>query len=160
MDDARARAEALAARAGVTLGGPLPSSRAVSATQARSTTAPWPGAESAVPIEPGIDQISAALTVTFADLVKVPANRRRMRAIARPAAPPSENRILYEIISTVGSSLELEQVLDAVVRLLSDASAVHATASSTWSRTRRAARAARRVGALRAARRRDRARAR
>ena len=50
-----------------------------------------------------------------------------MRAIARPAAPPSENRILYEIISTVGSSLELEQVLDAVVRLLSDASAVHAT---------------------------------
>jgi putative methionine-R-sulfoxide reductase with GAF domain len=50
-----------------------------------------------------------------------------MRAIARPAAPPSENRILYEIISTVGSSLDLEQVLDAVVRLLSDASAVHAT---------------------------------
>jgi len=50
-----------------------------------------------------------------------------MRAIARPAAPPSENRILYEIISTVGSSLELAQVLDAVVRLLSDASAVHAT---------------------------------
>jgi GAF domain-containing protein/PucR-like helix-turn-helix protein/diguanylate cyclase with GGDEF domain len=50
-----------------------------------------------------------------------------MRAIARPAAPPSENRILYEIISTVGSSLELEQVLAAVVRLLSDASAVHAT---------------------------------
>jgi GAF domain-containing protein/sugar diacid utilization regulator len=47
--------------------------------------------------------------------------------IARPAAPPSENRILYEIISTVGSSLELEQVLAAVVRLLSDASAVHAT---------------------------------
>jgi GAF domain-containing protein len=35
-------------------------------------------------------------------------------------------RILYEIISTVGSSLELSAVLDAVVRLLSDASAVHA----------------------------------
>jgi GAF domain-containing protein len=50
-----------------------------------------------------------------------------MPTIARPAAPPSENRILYEIISTVGSSLELEQVLAAVVRLLSDASAVHAT---------------------------------
>jgi GAF domain-containing protein/sugar diacid utilization regulator len=49
-----------------------------------------------------------------------------MRPIARSAAPPSENRILYEIISTVGSSLELEQVLAAVVRLLSDASAVHA----------------------------------
>jgi GAF domain-containing protein len=49
-----------------------------------------------------------------------------MRPIARPAAPSSENRTLYEIISTVGSSLELEQVLAAVVRLLSDASAVHA----------------------------------
>jgi GAF domain-containing protein len=49
-----------------------------------------------------------------------------MPPIAQPAAPPSENRILYEIISTVGSSLELEQVLAAVVRLLSDASAVHA----------------------------------
>jgi putative methionine-R-sulfoxide reductase with GAF domain len=46
--------------------------------------------------------------------------------MARPAAPPSESRILYEIISTVGSSLELEEVLAAVVRLLSDASAVHA----------------------------------
>src|SRR6266540_2143315 len=49
-----------------------------------------------------------------------------MPPIAQPAAPPSENRILYEIISTVGSSLELEQVLAAVVGLLSDASAVHA----------------------------------
>jgi GAF domain-containing protein len=39
---------------------------------------------------------------------------------------PASERILYEIISTVGSSLELEEVLDAVVRLLSDASAVHA----------------------------------
>ena len=35
-------------------------------------------------------------------------------------------RFLAEIISTVGSSLDLEEVLDAVVRLLSDASAVHA----------------------------------
>ena len=41
------------------------------------------------------------------------------------AAQASE-RILYEIISTVGSSLELGEVLDAVVHLLSDASAVHA----------------------------------
>jgi GAF domain-containing protein len=46
--------------------------------------------------------------------------------MARPVAPPSESRILYEIISTVGSSLELEEVLASVVRLLSDASAVHA----------------------------------
>jgi GAF domain-containing protein len=49
-----------------------------------------------------------------------------MALVARSAAPPTENRILYEVISTVGSSLELEQVLAAVVRLLSDASAVHA----------------------------------
>jgi GAF domain-containing protein len=45
--------------------------------------------------------------------------------VGTKAAQASE-RILYEIISTVGSSLELGEVLDAVVRLLSDASAVHA----------------------------------
>jgi hypothetical protein len=37
-----------------------------------------------------------------------------------------EERFLYEIISTVASSLNLEEVLDGVVRLLSDASTVHA----------------------------------
>ena len=37
-----------------------------------------------------------------------------------------EERFLYEIISTVGSSLDLQEVLDGVVKLLSDASAVHA----------------------------------
>jgi GAF domain-containing protein len=37
-----------------------------------------------------------------------------------------DERFLAEIISTVGSSLDLEEVLGAVVRLLSDASAVHA----------------------------------
>jgi GAF domain-containing protein/sugar diacid utilization regulator len=37
-----------------------------------------------------------------------------------------DRRFLYEIISTVSSSLELDRVLAAVVRLLSDASAVHA----------------------------------
>jgi GAF domain-containing protein len=37
-----------------------------------------------------------------------------------------EGRFLYEIISTVGSSLNLDEVLEGVVRLLSDASAVHA----------------------------------
>jgi GAF domain-containing protein len=41
-------------------------------------------------------------------------------------AAQAGERILYEIVSTVGSSLELGEVLDAVVRLLSDASAVHA----------------------------------
>ena len=35
-------------------------------------------------------------------------------------------RILYEIVSTVSSSLDLDEVLGAVVRLLTDASAVHA----------------------------------
>jgi GAF domain-containing protein len=46
--------------------------------------------------------------------------------VAKPAAPPAESRILYDIISTVASSLDLEEVLAAVVRLLSEASAVHA----------------------------------
>jgi GAF domain-containing protein len=46
--------------------------------------------------------------------------------VAKPAAAPAEGRILYEIISTVASSLELEEVLAAVVRLLSEASSAHA----------------------------------
>jgi len=37
-----------------------------------------------------------------------------------------EERFLYEVISAVGSSLDLDEVLDGVVKLLSDASAVHA----------------------------------
>jgi GAF domain-containing protein len=40
--------------------------------------------------------------------------------------PTSETRVLQEIVSTVASTLELDQVLQAVVRLLSEASAVHA----------------------------------
>jgi GAF domain-containing protein len=43
-----------------------------------------------------------------------------------PSAAQAGERILYEIVSTVGSSLDLDEVLGAVVRLLSDASAVHA----------------------------------
>ena len=43
-----------------------------------------------------------------------------------PAARQEESRVLYQIISTVASSLDLDEVLGAVVRLLSDASAVHA----------------------------------
>jgi GAF domain-containing protein len=51
--------------------------------------------------------------------------------MARPAGrrsslPSGENRVLQRIISTVASSLELEEVLQAVVNLLSDASGVHA----------------------------------
>src|SRR3954452_16763941 len=43
-----------------------------------------------------------------------------------PRTHAVEERFLYEIVSTVGSSLDLEEVLDGVVKLLSDASAVHA----------------------------------
>jgi GAF domain-containing protein len=51
----------------------------------------------------------------------------RERYAALIAAPPTtESRVLSEIISTVASSLELEEVLGAVVRLLSKASSVHA----------------------------------
>lgn len=46
--------------------------------------------------------------------------------MVKQAAPPAESRILYDIISTVASSLELEEVLAAVVRLLTEASSVHA----------------------------------
>ena len=52
-----------------------------------------------------------------------PAYDARMPA---PAAPTGEGRFLSRIISTVGSSLDLEEVLGAVVGLLSDASGVHA----------------------------------
>jgi putative methionine-R-sulfoxide reductase with GAF domain len=44
----------------------------------------------------------------------------------RQRAHEVEERFLHEIISAVGSTLNLEEVLDGVVRLLSDASAVHA----------------------------------
>ncbi len=46
--------------------------------------------------------------------------------MARSAEPQADPRFLHDIISTVASSLDLEEVLRAVVRLLSDASAVHA----------------------------------
>jgi GAF domain-containing protein len=42
------------------------------------------------------------------------------------SAAQAGERILYEIVSTVGSSLDLGEVLGAIVRLLTDASAVHA----------------------------------
>ena len=55
-----------------------------------------------------------------------PPGRSRIRDIARSLATSGERRVLHQIISTVGSSLELDEVLEAVVELLSDASAVHA----------------------------------
>jgi GAF domain-containing protein len=42
------------------------------------------------------------------------------------SSPAAESRVLSEIISTVASSLDLEEVLGAVVHLLSRASSVHA----------------------------------
>ncbi len=58
---------------------------------------------------------------------RAPARRPdTLHAIPARASHQVESRFLSELISTVGSSLELEQVLEAVVRLLSDASAVHA----------------------------------
>jgi len=53
--------------------------------------------------------------------------RSSIPATVNATAPHTiDRRFLHEIISTVSSSLELDQVLAAVVRLLSDASAVHA----------------------------------
>jgi uncharacterized protein len=65
LDDARAHAEALAAKAGVTLGAPV-------AIVENGGGPPVPvydryaAADAAVAIEPGVNEISATLTVTFA----------------------------------------------------------------------------------------------
>src|SRR5438552_2880562 len=55
-----------------------------------------------------------------------PPGRSRIRDIARSLATSGERRVLHQIISTVGSSLVLDEVLEAVVALLSEASAMHA----------------------------------
>jgi hypothetical protein len=56
----------------------------------------------------------------------VPDAPRDHRATRAGARTDGDSAILLEIIRTVGSSLELDEVLEAVVRLLSDAAAVHA----------------------------------
>jgi uncharacterized protein len=66
LDDARARAEALAAKAGVTLGGPVAIVESGGGYPVPVYDRMAAGAEAGVPIEPGIDEISATLTVTFA----------------------------------------------------------------------------------------------
>jgi uncharacterized protein YggE len=66
MDDARARAEALAAKAGVTLGAPIAIVESGSSYPGPLYDSVRAAAESDVPIEPGVDEISATLTVTFA----------------------------------------------------------------------------------------------
>ena len=68
LDDARARAEAIAADAGLTLGDPI------AISEAGGGGSPLPvydgvretGMQSSVSIEPGIDEMSATLSVTFA----------------------------------------------------------------------------------------------
>jgi GAF domain-containing protein len=52
--------------------------------------------------------------------------RKYDSAMAAPVTHRVEERFLHEIISAIGSSLDLEEVLGGVVRLLSEASAVHA----------------------------------
>jgi uncharacterized protein YggE len=66
MDDARARAQALAAKAGVTLGAPIAIVEGGGGYPGPVYDGVRAAAESTVPIEPGLDQIAATLTVTFA----------------------------------------------------------------------------------------------
>lgn len=65
LDDARARAEALAAKAGLTLGGPIAIVESGSSVPGPLYDRAMGAAEADVPIEPGIDEITATLTVTF-----------------------------------------------------------------------------------------------
>jgi uncharacterized protein YggE len=67
IDDARARAEALAAKAGLTLGAPVAIVETGSSIPGPLYDRAMAGAEAAsVPIEPGVNEITATLTVTFA----------------------------------------------------------------------------------------------
>ena len=67
LDDARAKAEALAAKAGLTLGAPIAIVESGGGVPGPLYDRAMAGAEAAgVPIEPGTNEISAALTVTFA----------------------------------------------------------------------------------------------
>jgi uncharacterized protein len=67
IDDARARAEALAAKAGLTLGAPVAIVETGSSIPGPLYDRAMAGAEAAsLPIEPGVNEITATLTVTFA----------------------------------------------------------------------------------------------
>jgi uncharacterized protein YggE len=66
MDDARARAEVLAAKAGVALGAPVAIVESGGGVPGPLYDRAMGGAEAAVPIEPGVNEITATLTVTFA----------------------------------------------------------------------------------------------
>jgi uncharacterized protein len=66
MDDARARAQALAAKASVTLGTPIAIVESGGGYPTPMYDSVRAAGEASVPIEPGVDEISATLTVTFA----------------------------------------------------------------------------------------------
>src|SRR6185503_4113568 len=53
-------------------------------------------------------------------------DRQYDRGVGAPAVSGRDGRILVQIISTVASSLDVRQVLHAIVRLLTDAADVHA----------------------------------
>ena len=65
IDDARARAEALADKAGVTLGAPVAIVESGGAPTPMYERAAMDAAGGSVAIEPGVDEITATLTVTF-----------------------------------------------------------------------------------------------
>jgi uncharacterized protein len=67
LDDARAKAEALAAKAGLTLGAPVAIVESGGGVPGPLYDRAMAGAEAAsVPIEPGVDEITATVVVTFA----------------------------------------------------------------------------------------------
>src|SRR4029077_20030279 len=55
-----------------------------------------------------------------------PLKQHYVEIVTRQTTAAVEEGFLHEIVSAVGSTLDLEEVLHGVVRLLSDASTVHA----------------------------------
>jgi GAF domain-containing protein len=71
--------------------------------------------------------VGGAFHVPFAtDRVSV-LNTRAPKSPISPDSPLDERRVLYEIIRTVSSSVDLEQVLEAIVGLVTEETRAHAT---------------------------------
>jgi uncharacterized protein YggE len=66
IDDARARAEALAAKAGLTLGAPVAIVESGGGVPGPLYDRAMGAEEASIPIEPGVNEITATITVTFA----------------------------------------------------------------------------------------------
>src|SRR5439155_62869 len=98
-------------------------SRTTSSTSRRTR---WATADSAAPASPAPSGSGPLSNEASAWLQSLRGVSTMWGIATRRGAHEVEERFLHEIISTVGSSLNLEEVLDGVVRLLSDASAVHA----------------------------------